>query len=120
MEERLQRVESEVHEMRTIAVQAISETRHATGAVRELTAELKNLAQHMAKSEERHTNQQAINERFGKRLDGHDDDIRALMVDAGRNDVMTGAMWSVWLKVGGSVAVAGVIGGLLAKAGGLI
>lgn len=116
MEERLQRVESEVHEMRSIAVQAISETRHATGAVRELTAELKNLAQHMARSEERHNNQQDINSRFGKRLDGHDEDIRAIMVAVGKNDVMTGAMWQTWLKIAGVSAIAAAAG---AKAMGL-
>lgn len=120
MEERLQQVERDVSEMKTLAHEAISETRHATGALRELTTEVKHLVGHMAKAEERHSHQQAINDRVTKRLDIHEIDITALKVATGRSDVMTGALWSVWLKVGGAVAVAVTVGGIAAKATGVI
>lgn len=108
MEERLRRVEDKVSNMESIAVEAITETRHAVSAVRDLTVELKNLATHMAKSEERHSVQQDINNRVESRLDQHSLDITKIKVKVGQADVKTDTMWSGWTKlamVGGGASI---------------
>lgn len=116
MEERLKRVESEVSEMKTIAVEAITETRHATGALNRLTDKLEILITESAKGQARHIAQQDTNKRFDMRLDAHERSIHRLDVEMGTNNTKTDALWSQWLKIGG---VSVIVAAGIAKASGV-
>lgn len=116
MEERLKRLESEVSEMKTIAVEAITETRHATGALNRLADKLEILITESAKGQARHIAQQDINKRVDTKLDEHGREIHSLSVALGVNSTKTDALWSQWLKIGG-VSVVIVAG--IAKASGV-
>ena len=120
MEERLRRVEDKVSNMESIAVEAIIETRHAVLAVQDLTKELKNLASHMAKSEERHTAQQDVNSRHGRILEQHSIDITEIKIATGRSEVKTSTMWSAWTKIAISGGAVFGVAAAIAKSLGVI
>ena len=120
MEERVQQLEKDMSKLSSLAVQAISESKSATGAMHRLADKLEVVADHMIRSQEQHKASRDKIDKLEVKTDEHSKKITELQIATGRSDVMTGALWSVWLKVGGSVAVAGVVGGLAAKAAGVI